>query len=666
MTDHARFTTHLQALWSLSTWPESAKSLGILCGMLLLALLPHLTHLPVWIPLCVLGAMAWRLWIEIHAGALPNKWLRSGLAFIALVSVLASFRSLNGLEAGTALLAMMAGMKLLESRQLRDYTILIFISLFLLFAELLYEQEIILLPYLLLCTVLTVTCLLRLHDGGAQLRFGEALRRSTRMLLQALPLAALLFVLVPRLPGQFWVLPSRDAATSGLSNEMSPGDISNLSLSSEVAFRAQFTGEIPPNSQRYWRALVLHDFDGRTWRHRQFESLSAQKVHHGERTYSYRMLMEPSNQRWIPVLDIPLQTNLRRSFLTSDLQLVAWQPVAQLIAVDVVAATEYQFGNTLTQTARRMDTRLQGELNPRSRTLAIKLFAASSDPATYVNTVLSLFREQEFFYTLEPPKLGVHTVDDFLFNTKRGFCEHFASTFTFMMRAAGIPARVVTGYLGGELNTINNYLVVRQSDAHAWSEVWLEGRGWVRIDPTAAVAPQRVERNLDSAIDQSEFVPGRTLRRSTWLYQARQNWDAVNTFWKARIVNFDSDDQRDLLSKLGIKNPDWRTLGWGLLMTFICFFIAMILWLGWKYRPRQRDPVVQAYDALKHKLAKAGITAAAHEGPVDLLTRAAAAKPALATQLAELRDVYIALRYQPDAMPQQLTRLRHLVNQLTL
>ena len=385
---------NLPALLQVRTWPESARSLGTLSGVLLLALLPHVTHLPLWIPLCVTGAMLWRLWIEVHAGALPNKWLRSALALVAMLVVLRDFRNLNGLESGTALLSMMAGMKLLESRQLRDYSILLFIALFLLFAELLYEQEMFLLPYLLLCTTLIVTCLLRIHDGGSPLGFRDALSRSTRMLLQALPLAALLFLFVPRLPGQFWVLPSRDAAMSGLSDEMSPGDVSDLSLSSEVAFRVEFEGDPPPTSKRYWRAVVLHDFDGRTWRRRRNEMFGPQKIIAGQQTYRYRMLMEPSNQRWIPVLDVPLQTNLRRSLLTSDLQLIAWQPVAQLIAVDVQAATEYQLGDRLSDSMRRIDTQLEGELNPRSRTLAREMRASSSDTASYVNAVLSMYRNR--------------------------------------------------------------------------------------------------------------------------------------------------------------------------------------------------------------------------------------------------------------------------------
>jgi transglutaminase-like putative cysteine protease len=657
-------TTHLRALLSIRVWPESAKALGALAGVVMLALLPHVTHMPPWIPLIVLGATLWRLWIEIHAGALPHKWLRNGLALLGLLAVFASFRTLNGLEAGTALLAMMAGMKMLESRQLRDYTILIFIALFLLFAELLFEQDLWLLPYLLICAVLITACLLRMHDGGAQVGYRVTLASSSRMLLQALPLAVMLFLFVPRLPGQFWVLASRGGATSGLSNEMSPGDVSNLSLSSEIAFRVQFDGDLPPVRQRYWRAVVLHSFDGRTWRRQRNEMFMAQKIITGTKTYRYRMLMEPSNQQWVPVLDVPLQTTLRRSLLTSDLQLVSFSPISKLIAVDVLAATDYQLGDVLPETMRRIDTRLEGSLNPRSRELAAQLRIQSADDAQYVNAVLNLFREQAFYYTLEPPPLGVHSVDDFLFNTRRGFCEHFASAFTFLMRAAGVPARVVTGYQGGELNAIDGYLVVRQSDAHAWAEVWLEGRGWVRIDPTAAIAPQRVERGLESALADSESVPGGAFRRSPWMYELRQNWDAVNTFWKARVVNFDDTEQKAVMNSLGVKNADWRSLGIALLIAFVSFFIGMMLWMGWRYRPTRRDPVVEAYAALKKKLARAGVAAAPYEGPVDFLTRAAAAKPTLATALQELRDIYVGLRYEPHPDAQTKSRLRHLVNQL--
>jgi len=652
-----------RALLAIGAWPDSAKSLGSLSVVVMLSLLPHVAHLPVWVPLCVVAAIVWRLWIEVHARALPNKWLRSSLALMALVAVGGSFRTLNGLEAGTALLAMMAGMKLLESRSTRDYSILVFISLFLLFAELLYEQQIALLPYLLICTTLIVTCLMRIHDGGAQLGFRDALMRSARMLMQALPLAVLLFLFVPRLPGQFWILPSRGAATTGLSNEMSPGDVSSLSESSDVAFRVEFQGAVPPPAQRYWRAVVLHDFDGRTWRRRN-QPFATQKIITGSNTYQYRMLMEPTNLQWIPALDIPLQSDLRRGLITSDMQLVTFMPVTKVIAINVTAATDYQLGTQLPVYMQRLDTSLPGQLNPRARALAAQLRADNDNDAAYMRAVLAMFHEQAFFYTLQPPRLGVHTVDDFLFNTRRGFCEHFSSAFTFLMRAGGVPARVVTGYQGGEINDVSNYLVVRQSDAHAWSEVWLEGHGWVRVDPTAVIAPQRVEQGLDSALAPSESVPGRSFRRARWLYALRQNWDAVNTFWQASIVNFDSEKQQDLMSKFGIDMADWRQLGVVLIIAFVSFFVAMIAWLTWRYRPRRAEPAVATFNELKRKLARVNVHHAAHEGPVDFLTRATDLLPTAATQLREICSTYVALRYEPAPSKQQLNRLRILIKQL--
>lgn len=663
---HTPHTWPLQfdALWQLRRWPASARLLGTLALAVLMSLAPHVPHLPLWIPAAVVILTLWRLWLEIHAGALPNKWLRNGLALLGLLAVVWNFRALNGLESGTALLSVMAGMKLLESRSVRDYSIIVFIALFLLFAELLFEQNMVLLPYLLACTTLILACLLQLHGGDVAPDVGEAIKRSARLLAQALPLAVLLFVFVPRLPGQFWVMPSRGAATTGLSDEMSPGDVSDLSLSSDVAFRVEFDGAPPPTAQRYWRAVVLHDFDGRTWRRRRGEMFAPQQVITSDNTLTYRMLMEPSNQQWIPVLDVPLRTSLRASFITSDLQVISWRPIGQRISIDVQAVTSYQLGRELPPTMRRIDTDLPGELNPRARTLARELRAASSDDASYMNAVLRRFREQSFYYTLDPPALGTHAVDEFLFTTQRGFCEHFASAFTFLMRAAGVPARVVTGYQGGELNTLSNFMVIRQSDAHAWSEVWLEGRGWVRVDPTAAIAPQRVERGIESALSENEAVPGRTLRRIQWLYQLRQGWDAVNTFWQARIVNFDSNDQRSFLQWLGFSNPDWRTLGLSLLTAFAGFFLIMLVWLGRRFRPAANDPAASAFHALQKKLSRCGVTRLPHEGPVDYLNRAMQALPAWNADLQQIRDLYVALRYQPSPQAQQLTQLKRLVRQL--
>lgn len=649
----------------LRHWPHSARTLAWLALVIVLALLPHLRHLPPWIPLFFVTATGWRLWIEVSAASLPPRWLRNLLALLLMALVVGNFRTLNGLEAGTALLSVMAGMKLLESRAQRDYTVVIFIAFFLLFAELLYEQTLMMLPYLLGCTLLSVSVLLQLHVSDRALTARQALGRAGRMLLQALPLTVLLFLLVPRLPGQFWVLPARGAASSGLSDEMSPGDVSNLTLSDEVAFRVQFQDAAPPNNKLYWRAIVLHDFDGRTWRRRRGALFGQQGIETLAPPYRYRMLLEPSNQPYIPALDVPLQSDLRRSYIGSDRQLASFMPVTQLTAVNVVSAADYRLDKQLPDTLRRIDTALPGALNPRARTLAQQWRNEAGDDAVYMRRLLQWFHTQSFYYTLEPPSLGVNAIDEFLFTTQKGFCEHYASALTFMLRAVHIPARVVTGYQGGEFNPISGYWVIRQADAHAWVEAWLPEQGWVRVDPTMAIAAERIERGLvvptETGVQQTNEIK---VANRGWLPGVQQRWDALNTFWKERIVNFDPEEQRAVLQRLGIANADWRALGLLLGAAFIAFFLGLMVYLGWQYRPARLAPETEVWRALLRKLEKQGVHHAPHEGPVDFLNRAAQLKPGIAGLLLKVRDAYVALRYAPDPAPQLLSHLKHLVNQL--
>jgi len=304
--------------------------------------------------------------------------------------------------------------------------------------------------------------------------------------------------------------------------------------------------------------------------------------------------------------------------------------------------------------------------NPRTRALAQQLRAASGSDVAYIEALLNKFRREEFYYTLKPPKLGANSIDEFLFKTHRGFCEHFASAFTVLMRAGGIPARVVTGYQGGEYNELGDYLLVRQSDAHAWSEVWLDDRGWVRVDPTAAVAPQRVESNLDAALDDSESVPGRFLRTYRVLARAQLAWDAVNNFWNDRIVQYNELKQRSLMARLGIQDANWRDLGFAFATALIVFFTTLTLYLGWLYRPRQRDRVAVLYERLCKKLARVTVPKAPYEGPRDYLERAAAARPDVAMELRELQSLYLNLRYGPANSPAELERLKYLVRRLTI
>jgi transglutaminase-like putative cysteine protease len=658
-------------LRSAAQWRPALQRLAWVVAGLALAVAPHIPHIEVWILLLGASAAGLRLVIEFRQWRLPPRWLRSSLAFIALLAVLLDYRTLNGIDAGTALLIVMAGMKLLETQSVRDLTVIVFLSYFALFAAFLYNQSLLQLPYMIVTAWLLTVTLMRIHQTTTAMSVREAAGITGKMFAQALPLAILLFLLFPRLPGQFWaVMPARADAMSGLSDEMSPGDVSDLSISSALAFRVRFVGEPPPARERYWRGPVLHDFDGRTWR--QARTLFVeQKVSTSGAMYEYDVMIEPHQRRWVFALDVATRWP-RRISRTSDLQLLSRsdRPISTLTSFRLESNTTYTVDAPLPKLMRTVDTRLPVGRNERSIALAREMRERAGSDEAFIAAVLAKFRDEEYFYTLEPPRLELNSIDDFLFNTRRGFCEHFASAFTMLARAAGIPARVVTGYQGGEYNPMSGYLLIRQSEAHAWSEVWLEGRGWVRVDPTAAVAPQRVENGLEAALSEGgEALPGRFLRENALFSQVRLAWDAANTFWNNQVVAFGQAQQRWLLERLNIGDADWEELGIALVLTLIAFFAGMSAYLAWRFRPRGKDAIAQVYEQLCRKLARRGLPRAAHEGPSDYVARVVQARPELTSQLTEARNLYVALRYGPRSWGAQLnrselSRLKFLVNQL--
>lgn len=644
-----------------ATLPRFTQQLIWVLAGFSLAVLPHVTDLSQWIAAMAGLGVALRLIIELRNWPLPPKWLRIAIALLVMLGVLATYRTLNGLQAGTAFLVIMGAMKLLETRNTRDLTVVIFVAYFLLFAGFLYNQSLLRLPWMLGTAWLLTVTLMRTHQT-TPMTIGEATSLTGRMLLQALPLAVALFLLFPRLPGQFWAVPARGGATSGLSDTLSPGDVSELSLSDATAFRVKFDGQPPPPSQRYWRGPVLHDFDGRTWRRSQ-GFYPQQPITATGPAYSYRVTLEPHNRRWVFGLDAVTDWPDERARLTFDRQLLAGAPIAAPTSFTLSSNTGYEFVGALPAGIRNLDTHT-GDGNPRSKQMALELMARSGSPAAFVQEILNKFRDEEYFYTLEPPRLEADSVDDFLFNTRRGFCEHFASAFTFLARAAGIPARVVAGYQGGEFNPMGGYLIVRQSDAHAWSEVWLEGRGWVRVDPTAAVAPERIERGMQAALPENEPVPGRLLNQFDTLVTLRLAWDAINTAWNDSVVEFGAGHQRALLDRLGIENADWEALGLGLVVTLAAFFTFLSVWLGWRFRPRRTDPIARSYDRLCQRLARVGLARQPHEGPRDYLRRVAGRRPELAVPLAHISRLYLSLRYEPTSGETELRQLKILLQRL--
>ncbi|MDQ1310873.1 MAG: protein-glutamine gamma-glutamyltransferase [Pseudomonadota bacterium] len=643
---------------------EPMRGLPWVLGALAAAVAPHVPFLPGWISLLIAAAVAWRWAAERRAWPLPPRWLRVLVAIAATLVVLGTYRTLNGIEAGTAFLVLLAGVKLLETRGSRDLTVIVFIAYFLLYSALLRDQRLPQLPYLLAGGVFLTAALMRVHAGSAGDSARDVLTRTGALLLQALPLAVLLFVLFPRLPGPFWGIGTGESARTGLGDEMTPGDISDLSVSGAVAFRVRFSGELPPPAQRYWRGPVLHEFDGRSWRRPRAQAFPSQEVTYLGEPVDYQITLEPTDRPWILALDIPAEWPEREAVRTYDFQLVASRRLSEVSSFRLRSYPSFIAGVELPQSLRRKGLQLPEEGNPRSRALARRLAAQYGDPRAIAQAMLTMFREQPFVYTLDPPKLAENAMDEFLFETRRGFCEHYASAFTLVMRAAGVPARVVTGYQGGEFNPLGGYLIVRQSDAHAWSEIWIEGRGWLRVDPTAAVAPERIERGLIGAMDEFEPVPGRLRDASNLWMQVSLRWDTLNDFWNERVVRFNAARQLDLLERLGVDDPDWRTLGLGMAASLAAFFVGLSAYLAWRFRPPARDWPARLHDVVRRRLVRRGLQPQPPEGPVAFLERAAAACPDLAADLAQIRDVYVDLRYGPLPTDADLRRLKHLVNRL--
>jgi transglutaminase-like putative cysteine protease len=609
----------------------------------------HVGHLPPWVMAIFIVLMFWRVLVALRGTRLPPRMLRVLIVVVVVGGVLMRYRTLNGVDAGTALLSLMAALKLLETRNERDQLVLLLISYFLVLAAFLYGQQLWLLPLAAGVAWLITAAVLRVAHARAPLRPRAVLALSGRMLLQATPLMLVLFLLFPRVPGPFWALPSVSHASSGLGDDMAPGDITELSLSSEVAFRVRFAGKVPVPALRYWRGPVLHDFDGYTWSHgRGFSQMQEPETF--EPQYDYTLMLEPTNNYWVYALDLPVLWSDGRINRTYDYQLRVPERIDQPVTYQLSSRPAYRAAVAgLKGTLQNRDTYLPDDRNLRTRELAQRMRAKAGNDAAYINAVLQMFREQSFFYTLTPSRLDFDSVDDFLFNTRKGFCAHFASAFTTLMRAAGIPARVVTGYQGGEYNRLGGYYIVRQSDAHAWSEVWLAGRGWVRFDPTAAVAPERIERGSAGVLGADEPLTERIIRGNAWIADIRFAVDTFNTFWRENVVQFGAATQQDLLKWLGIREPDWRWLT-GLLAVGLVLALAFLSFvLARELRRRERDPVRRAYARFCDRLEQGGVKRAPHEGPLDFLARVIRERPDLAAECEPIARLYVQLRYETDA-----------------
>jgi transglutaminase-like putative cysteine protease len=627
-----------------SVLPLAWTVIALVGGVLL-----HADRVPFWATAAALLCVAWRSTAEFRRIPLPGRIAKVIVLFLLLGAVLLQFRTLNGLSAGTALLVAMGAIKLLETHTQRDRYIVIGVAFFLLLAACLDRQGLLRAPLYILQAWVCCTALGVGSRGETGMESRASARLSARSLILAVPLALVMFLFFPRMAGAFWTLPTGETATTGLSDSMSPGSISSLGESDEPAFRVHFETEPPPPEERYWRGPVLHDFDGYTWRQLPGQYYVRPALKYLGKEYRYRVTLEPTQERWWFALDTVTDTpDRRRVRLTFDQQLISNNPVTRTMSYTATSYTQTLTESPLSILAQRVDTRLPPDRNLRSIALAKQMRANAESDRAFVDAALALFRDGGFEYTLTPPLLNMDSVDDFIFNTRLGFCGHYASAFVTLMRAGGVPARVVTGYHGGEWNPLRQYFLVRQSSAHAWAEVWLDGKGWTRVDPTGVVAPERLRRGLFDVSPQSASAQQRLMRDVPWLADMRLRWDAVNDWWNERVVRYDLRTQLDLLSWLGFKDPDWRMLGYLLAAGLIGWLLAIAWHVGRALRRAPADRLARAYAKLCRKLARAGTPREAHEGPLAFASTIATRRPELAISVNGLLADYANLRYGND------------------
>ena len=623
--------------------------------------LPHVYNVPVPIFVFFAVMLIWRFLTIWKKNWLPHQIIIFLLLLGGIALMFGQYRSVLGRDAGTSLFVMAMGLKLLEIRSQRDIYLVTYLAFIIASSLFLYEQSILMAAYILfVCCVLLAT-LVTINSEKPQT--WVALKKSATIIAQALPIAAVLFVLFPRVEAPRWMLfKNADQAKMGLNDTLEPGSISDLGLSPERVFRVKFKGEIPPPEQRYWRGPTYSYTDGKRWTHENDYNINPfqEAPHFSGKAYQYTVLMEPQNQNWVFAMDLPSEFsgNLQQN---GTYQLTSLEPPNTRAEYQITSHPAYNTGQISTSEYGENLQLPPDSVAPEINALVTKLHGFDQPPEVFINALLQHFRKEDFHYTLKPPLMEEHPIETFLFKTRYGFCSHYATAFVYLMRVAHIPARVVGGYQGGEMNKVGEFLEVRQADAHAWAEVWLEHKGWVRFDPTAAVAPERVEQGVNverqvanQAVDFSPVVSG----NASWLKQVRSAWQSVDYNWQRWVINYDRANQSEFLSAFGIN--DLRTMLYTLLW-IVAFITAILAWFLLKNNHRQVDKVVRVYDTFCRKLARVKMQRHGNEGARDFAARACAGLPEYSEQILRITDLYIQLRYGKNPAPQLFEQLQQTV-----
>ena len=638
-------------------------SLALLMIAQAVVVLPHAAHITPWIIAVGLFCGYWRWMVFQGRWDYPQRWIKVLLVVASAIGVGASGKSAFSLETATGLLIVAFALKLVEMKSRRDAYLVIHLCYFIVAAEFLFDQSIGIALYGVMSMVIVTAALVGLHQLHTRVRVSTSLRTATVLVMQAVPLMLVLFLFFPRV-APLWSVPLPGGTRTGMSDHVAPGDIAALTRSDAIAFRAVFDGPMPPPRDLYWRGLVYSNFARGTWSVGGV-SLAPENLPAGPggrsafipdvsaiRSVSYQILLEPTQQSWLFALDVAIPVTYGTS-VTRDFRLISAEPVHTMVRYRGVAYPDAPMDLQLPEWLRVRETRLPDDDNPRIIAFARDLAAHSDGNEAFLQNVLQYIRTEPFFYTLSPPRLSdAGSVDAFWFDSRRGFCSHFAGAFVYVARAVGIPARMVGGYQGGEVNPLTGHLVVRQFDAHAWTEVWLEGRGWVRFDPTAAVAPARIDSGLNAALSEAdrevlssvtgarfEGVPG--LRDVAYLFESMQHR------WSLWVVGYDTEMQaRYLADLLGKVTP--TRVGLAMLLGGGVSLALVVVSLFWRRRPTPDHPAQRIFRRFAERLVRSGLTRAPHETPAHFLDRVNSARNRAPSDIAPLIDHLDSLLYNPD------------------
>lgn len=634
--------------------PQSNSIVWVI-AVLAIAMAPQVPRMSALVVVMSLAPLVWRFAAELNDWKPLQSLVRYTATAMSLTALVVSSGGLFGRRASVSLLAAMLALKLLECERIRDARLIVSFSFFLCATQFLFTQGIFMLVYGVATTVAGLVALVELQRKEAFAPAGAVpsipasllpeLAFSLRLLLLAVPIAIAFFLFFPRWATPLWGVPESSLdAKSGLSDSMAPGSIQNLFMDDSPAFRIEFEGRMPEPSELYWRGPVLWQYDDNTWTSSFYGRNIAVDTMPEDRhaRWRYTVQLEPNERNWLFALDYPTLAP-RDTRISMDFQMLRRQPVTQMLQYRMASNPDYVDTPELLVTLRSMALELPAGLNPRTRELMDRWRSETPDARALIQRVLKQFNQQDFHYSLDAPLLGRNAVDDFLFRTRTGYCEHYASAFAVMMRMAGIPTRVVTGYQGGWYSELGKYLLVRQSDAHAWTEVWLPAAGWTRVDPTAAVSPLRVQQGSLGAI-----TAPRHLLDYHWVRAVRNGVDLLQQRWNDWVIEFSAQGQARLFASLGV---DYLSPAGLVSVLFGLLGVLSLLLLPILFRtvgPGDRDPVKRTWQKFLRRLKKAGCPLQGSAGAMELAFSAANRLPANLTEIYHIADLYNRHRYSAE------------------